>query len=184
MYPIQHTYPIIRRKVWNPSVIQLDIQAPAIARKARPGQFVILRANEESERIPLTIEDSSPDAGTISIIFQVVGASTLDLNQKREGDFIQDLAGPLGVPTHLEGLKKTIVVGGGVGCAIAYPIAKALHEKGCYVDAIIGFREKKLVILEDEFQNCSDRLFTVTDDGSHGRQGLVSDALKPLLETG
>ena len=177
-------YRIVRKKVLNPTVTLMEVEAPFVAKKAEPGQFIILRVDDEGERIPLTIADYNRRKGTITIIFQIVGASTYKLNALNEGDFIHDFVGPLGVPTHTDGLKKVAVVGGGVGCAIAYPVAKKLHELGCEVHSIIGFRNKDLVILEDEFNNVSDRLFVMTDDGSHGTKGVVTAPLKELIESG
>ena len=177
-------YRVVRKEVLNPTVTLMEVEAPFVAKKAEPGQFIILRVDNEGERIPLTIADYNREKGTITIIFQIVGASTFKLNTLNEGDFIHDFVGPLGVPTHTDGLKKVAVVGGGVGCAIAYPVAKKLHELGCEVHSIIGFRHKDLVILEDEFNNVSDRLFVVTDDGSHGTKGVVTAPLKELIESG
>lgn len=176
---------IIRERVQlNPSVVKLVIEAPAVASKAQPGQFIILRVDENGERLPLTIAGYDRGAGTVTIIFQVVGAETTLLAQKRAGDFIADFAGPLGIPSHTEGLKKVAVVGGGVGCAIAYPVAKKLHEQGTFVHSIIGFRTKDLVILEKEFAEVSEKLKLVTDDGSIGDRGLVTDALEALMKDG
>ena len=177
-------YRVVRKEVLNPTVTLMEVEAPFVAKKAEPGQFIILRVDNEGERIPLTIADYNREKGTITIIFQIVGASTFKLNTLNEGDFIHDFVGPLGVPTHTDGLKKVAVVGGGVGCAIAYPVAKKLHELGCEVHSIIGFRNKDLVILEDEFNNVSDRLFVMTDDGSHGTKGVVTAPLKELIESG
>lgn len=177
-------FKIITKKILNPQVSLMEIEAPEIAKKAQPGQFIILRVNDDGERIPLTVADYNRETGTITIIFQVVGATTRLLNEKNEGDFISDFVGPLGRATKTDGLKKVAVVGGGVGCAIAYPVAKALHEKGCEVDAIVGFRNRDLVILEDEFRASSSRLFIMSDDGSVGEKGLVTDALKKLIEEG
>ena len=177
-------YPILSKKVLNPTVTQMVIQAPAVARKAEPGQFIILRVDDDGERIPLTIADFDRKAGTVTIIFQVVGATTEALNHKEAGDSLADFVGPLGVATHTDGLKQVAVVGGGVGCAIAYPLAKKLHENGCEVHAIVGFRNKDLVILEEEFAAASDKLVLMTDDGSRGEKGLVTDALKALIESG
>jgi ferredoxin--NADP+ reductase len=162
----------------------MEIDAPAIAKKAEPGQFIILRVDEDGERIPLTVADFDRENGTVTIIFQIVGATTEKLNHKQEGEYIQDFVGPLGVASHTDGLKKVAVVGGGVGCAIAYPIAKKLHNLGCEVHSIVGFRNKDLVILEDEFNAVSDRLCMMTDDGSHGTKGLVTNALEQLIEEG
>lgn len=177
-------YKILKKVNLNPTVTLMEIDAPLIAAKAEPGQFVILRVNEEGERIPLTVADFDRSKGSITIIFQIVGATTELLNLKQEGDSLQDLVGPLGVPSHTEGLKKVAVVGGGVGCAIAYPIAKKLHEQGTVVHAVVGFKTKDLVILEDEFEKVSDRMIMMTDDGSYGDKGLVTDALKALLDAG
>lgn len=175
---------IVRKVCLNPTVTLMEVEAPFVAKKAEPGQFIILRADENGERIPLTIADYDREKGTITIIFQIVGGSTIQLNYLNEGDYIHDFVGPLGVPTHTEGLKKVAVVGGGVGCAIAYPVAKKLHELGCEVHSIIGFRNKDLVILEDEFKAVSDKLFLMTDDGSHGQKGVVTAPLKELIESG
>ena len=177
-------YEIISKKSLNPTVTQMEILAPFVAKKALPGQFIILRVDEDGERIPLTIAGYDREKGTITIIFQIVGGSTERLNHKNVGDFIPDFVGPLGKPTHTEGLKKVCVVGGGVGCAIALPVAKALHEQGAEVTSIIGFRNKDLVILEDEFKACSKEFYMMTDDGSYGRQGNVCVPLKELLEKG
>ncbi len=177
-------YRISRKTSLNPTVTLMDIEAPLVARKANPGQFIILRACENGERIPLTIADYDAVKGTVTIIFQIVGSTTEKLNHKNEGDFICDFVGPLGRATETEGLKKVAVVGGGVGCAIAYPVAKKLHEQGCEVHSIIGFRTKDLVILEDEFKNASSKLVIMSDDGSVGKKGLVTDALKELIESG
>lgn len=177
-------YKILRKKVLNPTVTLMDVEAPLIAKKAEPGQFIILRVDEAGERIPLTIADFDREAGTITIIFQIVGATTEKLGQLEEGEYIHDFVGPLGVPSHTEGLKKVAVVGGGVGCAIAYPIAKKLHGLGAEVHTIVGFRNKDLVILEDEFAAVSDVMKMMTDDGSHGEKGLVTNALASLIEEG
>ena len=177
-------YRIAEKKVLNPTVVQLQIEAPLVANKARPGQFVILRVDENGERIPLTIAGVDKKKGTVKIIYQIVGATTKKLSYKEVGDYIQDFAGPLGVPTHLEGLKKVCIVGGGVGCAIAMPIAEALHEMGAHVTSIIGFRNKDLLILEDEFKACSNVLRVMTDDGSYGEHGNVTVPLKEMLEAG
>lgn len=177
-------YKIVKKRELNPTVTLMEIAAPAVAKKAQPGQFIILRVDEKGERIPLTVADYNRESGTVTIIFQIVGATTEKLNHKAEGEFIQDFVGPLGVPTHTEGLKKVAVVGGGVGCAIAYPIAKKLHEQGCEVHSIVGFRSKDLVILEEEFAAASTRLCKRSDDGSWGEKGLVPDALRKLLESG
>ena len=177
-------YTILRKKKLNPTVTLMEVDAPLIAAKAEPGQFIILRVCEEGERIPLTIADYDREKGTVTIIFQIVGATTEKLNRLEEGEYIQDFVGPLGTPTHTEGLKKVAVVGGGVGCAIAYPVAKKLHRLGCTVHSVVGFRNKDLVILEEEFSAVSDRMVMMTDDGSHGGKGLVTDALKQLIEEG
>ncbi|MBP1563761.1 MAG: sulfide/dihydroorotate dehydrogenase-like FAD/NAD-binding protein [Oscillospiraceae bacterium] len=177
-------YKIVRKKELNPTVTLMDIDAPLVAKKAQPGQFIILRVDENGERIPLTVADYDREKGTVTIIFQIVGATTELLNHKNEGEYIQDFVGPLGKATKTEGLKKVAVVGGGVGCAIAYPVAKKLHECGCEVHSIVGFRNKDLVILEDEFNAASSVLKIMTDDGSYGTKGLVTDALKELIEAG
>lgn len=177
-------YKIVRKKVLNPTVTLMEIDAPLIARKAEPGQFIILRVDENGERIPLTVADFDREAGTVTIIFQIVGGATEKLNHKNEGEYIHDFVGPLGVASHTDGLKKVAVVGGGVGCAIAYPIAKKLHSLGCEVHSVAGFRNKDLVILEDEFAAVSDKLKIMTDDGSYGEKGLVTNALKELIESG
>ena len=177
-------FKIVTKKELNPTVTLMEIEAPFVARKAEPGQFIILRVDEDGERIPLTVADYDREAGTVTVIFQVVGATTEKLNHKKQGEYISDFVGPLGVATHTDGLKKVAVVGGGVGCAIAYPIAKKLHSLGCHVDAIVGFRNKDLVILEEEFSNASTNLIMMTDDGSHGTKGLVTDALRKLIEEG
>ena len=177
-------YKIVKKRELNPTVTLMEIAAPAVAKKAQPGQFIILRVDAKGERIPLTVADYNRESGTVTIIFQIVGATTEKLNHKQEGGFIQDFVGPLGVPTHTEGLKKVAVVGGGVGCAIAYPIAKKLHSEGCEVHSIVGFRSKDLVILEEEFAAASTRLCRRSDDGSWGEKGLVTDALRKLLESG
>ncbi|MBQ6004405.1 MAG: sulfide/dihydroorotate dehydrogenase-like FAD/NAD-binding protein [Clostridia bacterium] len=177
-------YRIVRKKELNPTVTQMEIEAPLVARKARPGQFIILRVTDDGERIPLTVAGTDPDEGTVKIIFQIVGATTFLLNTKKEGEYIQDFVGPLGQATELEDLKKVCIVGGGVGCAIALPIAQALHDMGAEVTSIIGFRTKDLLILEDDFRSCSDRLIVMTDDGSYARQGNVTVPLKEMLENG
>lgn len=177
-------YRIINKKVLNPTVTMMDIEAPLVAAKAQPGQFIILRVDEEGERIPLTIAGYDRQAGTVKIIFQVVGTTTTLLNKKEQGDYIQDFVGPLGKATVLDGLKKVCIVGGGVGCSIALPIAQKLHEMGCIVHSIVGFRSKELLILEDEFRACSDKYTIMTDDGSLGRRGLVTEALKEAIEAG
>ena len=177
-------YKIVKKKSLNPTVTLMEIDAPLIAKKAEPGQFIILRVDQDGERIPLTVADFDREKGTVTIIFQIVGATTEKLNHKEQGECIADFVGPLGVASHTDGLKKVAVVGGGVGCAIAYPIAKKLHNLGCEVHSIVGFRNKDLVILENEFDRVSDVLKMMTDDGSHGEKGLVTDALKALIESG
>ncbi len=177
-------FEIKRKAVLNPTVTLMEIYAPMVAAKAEPGQFVILRSDENAERIPLTVADFDREKGTVTIIFQVVGAGTKKLNSLNEGEFVHDFAGPLGKATHTEGLKKVAIVGGGVGCAIAYPVAKKLHALGCEVHSIVGFRSKELVILEDEFKAASDNFVLMTDDGSAGKKGLVTDALRELIESG
>lgn len=177
-------YKIIKKIKLNDTVTLMKIYAPLIAKKAEPGQFIILRVNEDGERIPLTIADYNREEGTVTIIFQIVGATTMILDQLQEGEYIQDFVGPLGKPTETQGLKKVAIIGGGVGCAIAYPIAKKLYNLGCNVDCIIGFRNKDLVILENEFKNVSNQLIVMTDDGSNGNKGLVTDALNELILSG
>ena len=177
-------YKIMRKERLGPVVTLMDIEAPAIAAKAEPGQFIILRVDAEGERIPLTIADYDRSRGTVTIIFQIVGATTESLNRLEEGEYIQDFVGPLGRPTETEGLKKVAVVGGGVGCAIAYPVAKKLHELGCTVHSVVGFRSKDIVILEKEFEAVSDVVKKMSDDGTWGSKGLVTDALRELLESG
>lgn len=174
-------YKILRKQCLNPTVTRMDVEAPLIAKKAEPGQFIILRVDADGERIPLTIADYDREAGWVSVIFQIVGATTEKLNHLEEGDFIHDFVGPLGKPTETDGLKKVAVVGGGVGCAIAYPVAKKMHEKGINVTSIVGFRNKDLVILEDEFKACSNKFVMMTDDGSYGTKGLVTNALEDLI---
>ena len=177
-------YKIVTRRELNPTVTLLEIDAPLIAKKAEPGQFIILRVDEQGERIPLTIAGFDREKGTVTIIFQVVGATTEKLNRKMEGDFLQDFVGPLGRATETEGLKKVAVVGGGVGCAIAYPVTKKLFDQGCEVHAIVGFRNKDVVILEDEFRAASHQMKLMTDDGSYGEQGLVTKALEDMILAG
>lgn len=177
-------YRIVSKKSLNPTVTQMEIDAPFVAKKARAGQFVILRVDEDGERIPLTVAGYDRIKGTITIIFQIVGGTTERLNHKKEGEYIADFVGPLGRPTQVEGLKKVCVVGGGVGCAIALPVARALHEAGADVTAIVGFRNKDLVILEDEFKAYSSRFYMMTDDGSYGEKGNVCVPLKEILEKG
>lgn len=178
MYKIIHKCPL------NPTVTQMKIEAPLVAKKAKPGQFIILRVDAEGERIPLTVAGTNVKEGTVKIIFQIVGATTAALNQKNEGEYIQDFVGPLGVATHTDGIKKVCIIGGGVGCAIAMPIAEEFHRLGADVTSIIGFRNRDIVILEDEFKAYSDRLVTMTDDGSYGRHGNVTVPLKEMLEAG
>ena len=177
-------YKILRKKALNPTVTLMEIEAPRVAKNAEPGQFIILRTDADGERIPLTIADYDREKGSITIIFQVVGATTEKLNHMKEPDCISDFVGPLGRATHTDGLKKVCVVGGGVGCAIAYPVAKKLHALGCEVHTITGFRTKELVILEDEFKAVSDKMLLMTDDGSVGNKGLVTEALKSLIDSG
>ena len=177
-------YKIVSKQVLNPTVTKMEIEAPLIAKKAQPGQFIILRTDENGERIPLTVADYDREKGTVTIIFQIVGATTNQLNSFNEGDYIHDFVGPLGKPTETEGLKKVAVVGGGVGCAIAFPIAKKLHKMGVEVHSVVGFRNKDLVILEDYFKNNSDVFKLMTDDGSYGEKGLVTNALEELIKEG
>ena len=177
-------YKIVFKKSLNPTVTMMDIEAPLVARKAEPGQFIILRAHEDGERIPLTVAGYDRKAGTVRIIFQIVGATTEKLNHKSEGEYITDFVGPLGVPTHVDGLSDVCIVGGGVGCAIALPIAQKLHELGSRVTSILGFRNKDLVILEDEFRAVSDELFVMTDDGSYAREGNVCVPLNEMFADG
>ena len=177
-------YKIVQKKHLNPTVTLMEVEAPLVARKCEPGQFIILRAKEDSERIPLTIAGYDREKGYVTIIFQIVGGSTEVLNSLNEGDFIQDFVGPLGKATETEGLKKVAVVGGGVGCAIAYPVAKKLHDIGCEVHSIVGFRNEDLIILKDEFEAASDKYVLMTDDGSAGEKGLVTAALERLIESG
>ncbi len=177
-------YKILSKKELNPTVTQMDIEAPLVANKAQAGQFIILRVDSEGERIPLTVASTNKESGSVRIIFQIVGATTFKLNQKQEGDYIADFVGPLGKPTNTEGIKRACVIGGGVGCAIALPVVKKLKEQGCVVDSIIGFRNKDLVILEDEFKDYSTNLTIMTDDGSYGQKGLVTEPLKSALENG
>ncbi len=177
-------FTILSRQLLNSTVVRLDVYAPLVAKKAKAGQFVIVRAISTSERIPLTVADTNTDTGSVSIIFQIVGGATAELSELGVGDKLADFVGPLGEPSKLEGLKKVAVVGGGVGCAIAYPTAKALSRQGTEVHSIVGFRNKDLVILEDEFRKMSSKLVIVTDDGSYGAKGLVTDALAELIEQG
>ncbi len=177
-------YRILRKKSLNPTVTQMEIEAPLVAKKAKPGQFIILRVDEDGERIPLTVAGTNPEEGSVKIIFQIVGATTEKLNHKEQGDFLQDFVGPLGVATHTDGIKKVCIIGGGVGCAIAMPVAQEFHRLGAEVTSIIGFRDQNLVILENEFKACSDRMILMTDDGSYGRHGNVTVPLKEMLEAG
>jgi ferredoxin--NADP+ reductase len=177
-------FKIVSKKVLNPTVTMMDIEAPLVAKKAKPGQFIILRVDADGERIPLTVAGYDRVCGTVKIIFQTVGSSTYKLSLKNEGDYINDFVGPLGKPSELDGLKKVLIVGGGVGCAIALPLAQALNQMGAEVTSVIGFRNKDLVILEDEFKACSDKLVVMSDDGSYARQGNVTVPLKEMLEAG
>ena len=177
-------YKILRKKNLNPTVTQMEIEAPLVAAKAKPGQFIILRVDENGERIPLTVAGCNTEDGSVKIIFQIVGATTEKLNHKNEGEYIQDFVGPLGVPTHTEGIKKVCIIGGGVGCAIAMPVAQEFHRLGAEVTSIIGFRNKDLLICEDEFREDSDRLVVMSDDGYYGRHGNVTVPLKEMLEAG
>ncbi|MBR1983348.1 MAG: sulfide/dihydroorotate dehydrogenase-like FAD/NAD-binding protein [Clostridia bacterium] len=177
-------YQILTKKELNPTVTQMEIHAPLVANKALPGQFIILRVDQDGERIPLTVAGCDKTRGAVKIIFQIVGSTTAKLNQKNEGEYIQDFVGPLGKATETEGIKKVCIVGGGVGCAIALPVAEEFHKLGADVTSIIGFRNKDLLILEDEFKACSDKMVVVTDDGSYARQGNVTMPLKEMLESG
>ena len=177
-------YRIVEKTPLNPTVTKMVVEAPLIAKKALPGQFVILRAGADSERIPLTVADYDREKGTVTVIFQVVGGGTMELNALKEGESLHDFVGPLGRASELDGLKKVCVVGGGVGCAIALPVAKALHEKGAEVHSVVGFRNQDLVILEEEFRACSDKFVLMSDDGSCGRKGLVTAALEELIQAG
>ncbi|SNU05038.1 ferredoxin--NADP+ reductase [Lachnospiraceae bacterium] len=177
-------YKIVRKESLNPTVTLMEIEAPLVARKAEPGQFIIFRATEDGERIPLTIAGYDREKGTVTIIFQIVGAGTEILNSLNVGESVHDFVGPLGNATETEGLKKVAVVGGGVGCAIAYPVAKKLHDIGCEVTSIVGFRNKDLIILEDEFRAASSRFILMTDDGSAGEKGVVTAPLEELIKSG
>ena len=177
-------YRIVKKEALKPTVILYEIEAPMVAKKAEPGQFIILRVDENGERIPITIHDYDREKGTVTIIVQTIGATTEKLSHKAEGEFLQDFVGPLGRPTETEGKKKVCVVGGGVGCAIAYPVLKKFHDCGAEVHAVVGFKNKDLVILEDKFKAASSVLKLMTDDGSYGEKGLVTDALKQLIEEG
>ncbi len=177
-------YKIVSKKELNPTVVQMEIEAPLVAAKAKPGQFIILRVDADGERIPLTVAGVNPASGAVKIIFQVVGATTTLLSRKNAGEYLQDFVGPLGVPTHTSGIKKVCIVGGGVGCAIAMPVAEEFHRLGADVTSIIGFRSKDLLILEEEFRAASNRLVVMTDDGSYARHGNVTAPLKEILESG
>lgn len=177
-------FKIVNKRSLNPTVTLMDIEAPLVAKKAEAGQFIILRTDDDGERIPLTVAGFDREKGTVRIIFQIVGSTTEKLNHKNTGDYLADFAGPLGKPTETEGLRKVCVVGGGVGCAIALPIAEKLHSEGCEVHTVVGFRNKDLVILEDEFGACSDKLTIMTDDGSYGTKGVVTAPLKEAIESG
>ena len=177
-------YQILKKQTLNANTKLMVIEAPHVARKAEPGQFIILRVSAEGERIPLTIADFDREKGSVTIIFQEVGATTMALGALNEGDCLHDFVGPLGKASELEGLKKVAVVGGGLGCAIAYPQAKKLHEMGAEVDLIAGFRNKDIIILEDEMKNACTNLHIVTDDGSNGRKALVTQVLKELIDAG
>ena len=177
-------YKITEKVALNPTVTKMVIEAPLIAKKAKPGQFIIVRPFEDSERIPLTVAGYDREKGTVDIIFQIVGGTTMELNSLQVGQSVHDFVGPLGRATEVEGLKKVCVVGGGVGCAIALPIARELHEQGCVVHSVVGFRNKDLLILEDEFKACSDELRIMTDDGSYGTKGVVTAALDELVAAG
>ncbi len=177
-------YKIVSKRVLNPTVTMMDIYAPLVAKNAEAGQFIILRVDKDGERIPLTVAGYDRTAGTVKIIFQIVGGTTMLLNAKKEGEFIEDFVGPLGCAAKTDGIKKVCIVGGGVGCAIALPVAQKFHELGCEVHSIIGFRNKDLLILEEEFKACSDKLTVMTDDGSYGRQGVVTMPLKEAIEAG
>ena len=177
-------YKITEKVALNPTVTKMVIEAPLIAKKAKPGQFIIVRPFEDSERIPLTVAGYDREAGTVDIIFQIVGGTTMELNSLKVGESVHDFVGPLGRPSETEGLKKVAVIGGGVGCAIAYPVAKKLHQQGAEVHSIVGFRNKDLVILEEEFRAVSDKFVMMTDDGSYGEKGLVTNALEKLIGEG
>ncbi len=177
-------YRILKKQILNSTVTLMEIEAPFVAKKAQPGQFIILRVDDEGERIPLTVAGYDREKGSVTIIFQIVGATTALLNTKNEGEYIQDFVGPLGKQTKLDGLKKVCIVGGGVGCAIALPIARKLHELGCSVTSVIGFRSKDLRILEEEFGEASDKLYVMTDDGSYGTKGNVCKPLEEMFANG
>ncbi len=177
-------YKIVKKQKLNDAVVLMEIEAPFIAKKVLPGQFIIFRIDEQGERIPVTVADYDREKGTITLIVQTVGRSTIMLGQMEEGEALLDVVGPLGIPTHLEGLKNVCVIGGGVGCAIAYPQAKALHNAGAHVDMIAGFRSKDIVIIEDEMRAVADNLYVMTDDGTYGEKGLVTNKLQQLLDAG
>ncbi len=177
-------YRIVKKDVLRPTLTRLEVEAPLVAKRALPGQFIIFRVDDDGERVPLTINAYDREKGTVSIIYQVAGYSTQRLDQLQEGDYLQDFVGPLGNPTPIEGLKKVAVVGGGVGCAIAYPVARELHDRGCEVHAITGFKTKDVVILEEEFDQASTKHITCTDDGSYGEAGLVTEILKKMIDEG
>ena len=180
----QKMFRILEKERLNPAVTRMVIEAPLVAKKAQPGQFVILRATKEGERIPLTVADCDPEQGTVTIIYQIVGATTKKLDALEKGEELPDFVGPLGTPSKLEGLSRVAVIGGGVGCAIAYPVAKKLHQLGTQVDSIVGFRSKDLVILEKEFRAVSSEFIPMSDDGTWGEKGLVTAALKNMLDKG
>ncbi len=177
-------YKILEKESLNPTVVKMEIEAPLVAKKAKAGQFIIFRTYQDSERVPLTIADYNAEKGSVTVIFQIVGSATMELNTLNKGECLADFVGPLGKPSHIDGLKKVAVVGGGVGSAIAYPVAKALHDQGTTVHTIAGFRNKDLVILEDEFKNVADEMHIVTDDGSYGEKGLVTNVLEQLIASG
>lgn len=177
-------YRIVRKEALRPTVTLYEIEAPLVAKKAQPGQFIILRVDENGERVPITINNYDPEKGTVTIIVQTVGSTTEKLAHMKEGDYLQDFVGPLGKATETEGKKKVCVVGGGVGCAIAYPVLKKFHDDGAEVHAVIGFKNKDLVILEEDFKKSSDKLIVCTDDGSYGKKALVTEALEELIKEG
>lgn len=177
-------YKIVKKQQLNDAVVLVEVEAPFIAKKVLPGQFIIFRIDEQGERVPLTVADYDREKGTITLIVQTVGRTTMMLGKMEAGDYLLDVVGPLGIPTHLEGIKKACVIGGGVGCAIAYPQAKALHNMGAHVDMIAGFRSKDIVIIEDEMRAVADRLFVMTDDGTYGQKGFVTVKLQELLDAG
>ena len=177
-------FKILSKRRLNPTMTWLVIDAPLVAKKARPGQFIILRTDEYGERIPLTMAGHDAEKGTIDLIYAAVGRTTMLMDQLEEGDYLLDVVGPLGKPTHMEGLNRVAVVGGGTGNALAYPLATGMHKEGIHVDMIAGFKNKEMVILEDEFKAGTDRLFLTTDDGSYGEKGFTTDKLKELIEAG